>query len=308
MSPVAPTLASVDSPSPAVRAGQPQSRTQALLLDLGRGLRRLLRNPLTVSGVVVIAALLLVALFAPWIATHDPLLQNLSAALRPPSAAHWFGTDEFGRDIFSRLVFGARITLYIVALVTVVVGPIGLAVGVTSGYFGGWVDTAFMRITDIFISFPSLVLALAFVAALGPGLDHAVIAIALTAWPPIARLARAETLTLRKADFIVVAQLQGASSLRILLRHIVPLCLSSVVVRLTMNMATIILTAAGLGFLGLGAQAPLPEWGAMISEGRRYMMDSWWMVATPGAAILLVSLAFNLLGDGLYDVLDPRSE
>jgi peptide/nickel transport system permease protein len=308
MSPIAPTLASVDSSSPAVRAGEPESRTQALLLDLGRGLRRLLSNPLTVSGVVVIAALLLVALFAPWIATHDPLLQNLSGALRPPSAAHWFGTDEFGRDIFSRLVFGARITLYIVTLVTVVVGPIGLAVGVTSGYFGGWVDTAFMRITDIFISFPSLVLALAFVAALGPGLDHAVIAIALTAWPPIARLARAETLTLRKADFIVVAQLQGASSLRILLRHIVPLCLSSVVVRLTMNMATIILTAAGLGFLGLGAQAPLPEWGAMISEGRRYMMDSWWMVATPGAAILLVSLAFNLLGDGLYDVLDPRSE
>ena len=180
--------------------------------------------------------------------------------------------------------------------------------GVTSGYFGGWVDTAFMRLTDIFISFPSLVLALAFVAALGPGLDHAVIAIALTAWPPIARLARAETLSLRKADFIVVARLQGASALRIIVRHVVPLCLSSVVVRLTMNMASIILTAAGLGFLGLGAQAPLPEWGAMISEGRRYMMDSWWMVAIPGGAILLVSLAFNLLGDGLHDVLDPRSE
>ncbi|MGO4155408.1 ABC transporter permease [Cupriavidus sp. YAF13] len=273
-----------------------------------RGLRRLLRNPLTVAGVVVIAALLLIALLAPWIATHDPLAQDLAGALQAPSAAHWFGTDEFGRDIFSRLVYGSRITLYIVSLVTIVVGPIGLAVGVTSGYFGGWVDTVFMRITDIFISFPSLVLALAFVAALGPGLDHAVIAIALTAWPPIARLARAETLSLRKADFIVVAQLQGASALRILVRHIVPLCLSSVVVRLTMNMAGIILTAAGLGFLGLGAQAPLPEWGAMISEGRRYMLDSWWMVAMPGAAILMVSLAFNLLGDGLYDVLDPRSE
>jgi peptide/nickel transport system permease protein len=298
------------SPVPLGRThgGQPHSSLQALLRDLAKAGRRLLRNPLTLAGVVVIVVLLVVALLAPWIATHDPLAQDLAAALQPPGAAHWFGTDEFGRDIFSRLVHGARITLYIVALVTVVVGPVGLAVGVTSGYFGGWVDTVFMRITDIFISFPSLVLALAFVAALGPGLDHAVLAIALTAWPPIARLARAETLSLRKADFIVVVQLQGASALRILVRHVVPLCLPSVVVRLTMNMAGIILTAAGLGFLGLGAQAPLPEWGAMISEGRRYMLDNWWMVAMPGAAILLVSLAFNLLGDGLYDVLDPRSE
>ncbi|KQW01567.1 ABC transporter permease [Rhizobacter sp. Root1221] len=303
MTTIAPTL-----PSSARRTTVPRSGAQALLRDLSNGLARLLSNPLTLAGAAVIALVVIVALFAPWIATHDPLAHNLAHALQPPGAAHWFGTDEFGRDLFSRLVHGSRITLYIVSLVTVVVGPIGLAVGVTSGYFGGWIDTVFMRVTDIFISFPSLVLALAFVAALGPGLDHAVIAIALTAWPPIARLARAETLSLRKADFIVVAQLQGASPLRILVRHIVPLCLSSVVVRLTMNMAAIILTAAGLGFLGLGAQAPLPEWGAMISEGRRYMMDSWWMVAIPGAAILLVSLAFNLLGDGLYDVLDPRGE
>jgi len=308
MTPMASTLPQPTRAERDRRTTEPRSAFRALLLDGRRGLAKLLSNPLTSAGVLVIGFLLLVALFAPWIATHDPFAQNLAETLRAPSAAHWFGTDEFGRDIFSRLVHGSRITLYIVALVTVVVGPIGLAVGVTSGYFGGWVDTAFMRITDIFISFPSLVLALAFVAALGPGLDHAVIAIALTAWPPIARLARAETLSLRKADFIVVARLQGASALRIIVRHIVPLCLSSVVVRLTMNMASIILTAAGLGFLGLGAQAPLPEWGAMISEGRRYMMDSWWMVAIPGGAILLVSLAFNLLGDGLHDVLDPRSE
>lgn len=305
--PTAP-LPCLDATLPAQRTELPRSGRQALANSARRGLRRLTHNPLTLAGALVVLALMLIALGAPWIATHDPLAQDLSAALQAPGAAHWFGTDEFGRDIFSRLVHGSRITLYIVALVTVVVGPIGLAVGVTSGYFGGWVDTAFMRVTDIFISFPSLVLALAFVAALGPGLDHAVVAIALTAWPPLARLARAETLSLRQADFVVVAQLQGASAPRILLRHIVPMCLSSVVVRLTMNMATIILTAAGLGFLGLGAQAPLPEWGAMISEGRRYMMDSWWTVAIPGAAILLVSLAFNLLGDGLRDVLDPRSE
>jgi len=286
----------------------PQSAAQAWRQSLQRGLRRLLHNPMTVAGLLVVLALMGVALFAPWIATHDPLAQDLGQALKAPSASHWFGTDEYGRDVFSRLVHGSRISLYIIALVTVIVGPVGLAVGTVSGYFGGWVDDVFMRITDIFISFPSLVLALAFIAALGPGLDHAVIAIALTAWPPIARLARAETLTLRHADFVVAAQLQGATPGRILLRYIAPMCLSSVVVRLTMNMASVILTAAGLGFLGLGAQPPLPEWGAMISTGRRYMMECWWLVAMPGAAIMLVSLAFNLLGDGLRDVLDPRTE
>ena len=208
----------------------PESATQALLLSLRQGLRRLMHNPMTVAGLVVVALLLLVALFAPWIATHNPLEQNLKQALQAPSSAHWFGTDEYGRDVFSRLVHGSRISLYIITLVTVIVGPVGLAVGSMAGYFGGWVDNLFMRITDIFISFPSLVLALAFVAALGPGLDHAVIAIALTAWPPIARLARAETLSLRHADYVVAAQLQGASSARILLRYIVPMLLSSVVV------------------------------------------------------------------------------
>jgi peptide/nickel transport system permease protein len=294
--------------SAAGSAALPASSTAALVASATRLLRFLLRNPMTFAGLVVVSTLILVAVFAPWIAGHDPLLQNLAGALQAPSSAHWFGTDEYGRDVFARLVYGSRITLYIVLLVTVIVGPIGLLVGTVSGYFGGWVDSLFMRITDIFISFPSLVLALAFIAALGPGLEHAVIAIALTAWPPIARLARAETLPLRNADFVVAVQLQGASSTRIILRHIIPMCLSSVIIRLTMNMASIILTAAALGFLGLGAQAPLPEWGAMISTGRRYMLESWWLVAAPGAAIMLVSLAFNLLGDGLRDVLDPRSQ
>ncbi|WP_073522445.1 ABC transporter permease [Pseudomonas fluorescens] len=289
-------------------AALPDSSFAAMTASTLRLLRFLLRNPMTFAGLIVVVTLMLVAIFAPWIAGHDPLLQNLAGALQAPSGAHWFGTDEYGRDVFARLVYGSRITLYIVLLVTVIVGPIGLLVGTVSGYFGGWVDSLFMRITDIFISFPSLVLALAFIAALGPGLEHAVIAIALTAWPPIARLARAETLPLRNADFVVAVQLQGASSTRIILRHIIPMCLSSVIIRLTMNMASIILTAAALGFLGLGAQAPLPEWGAMISTGRRYMLESWWLVAAPGAAIMLVSLAFNLLGDGLRDVLDPRSQ
>lgn len=296
----------ITAPKPA--KGSPQSSAQALRQNLARSLKKLLRNPLSVAGLLVILGLLLVAAFAPWVATHNPLAQDLANTLKAPSAEHWFGTDEYGRDIFSRLVYGSRVTLYIISLVTVIVGPVGLAVGVVSGYFGGWIDTVFMRITDIFVSFPGLVLALAFVAALGPGLDHAVIAIALTSWPPIARLARAETLSLRRADYIVAVQLQGASSLRILLRHVTPMCLSSVVVRLTMNMAGIILTAAGLGFLGLGAQPPVPEWGAMISAGRRYMLECWWLVAMPGMAIMMVSLAFNLFGDGMRDVLDPRSE
>ncbi|MGM3171837.1 MULTISPECIES: ABC transporter permease [Dickeya] len=268
----------------------------------------MMRNPLTAIGLAIVLLLLLMAVFSPLIATHDPLAQDLTNALQAPSASHWFGTDEFGRDVFSRLVYGSRITLYIVALVSVTVGPIGLLLGVVAGYYGGVVDTILMRITDIFISFPSLVLALAFVAALGPGLEHVVIAITLTAWPPIARLARAETLSLRQADFVSAVKLQGASSLRILLHHIVPLCLPSVIIRITMNMAGIILTAAGLGFLGLGAQPPDPEWGAMISAGRRYMMECWWLVTIPGLAILINSLAFNFLGDGLRDILDPRTE
>lgn len=285
---------------------RPHSRLPAPLLALRNIIVFLWRTPTSAFGLIVLSVLILTALFAPWIASHDPYLQDLNNVLQPPGNGHLFGTDELGRDIFSRLVWGARITLRIVFLVTIVVGPIGLLVGTTAGYIGGRFDTVMMRITDIFLSFPSLILSLAFVAALGPSLNNAIIAIGLTAWPPIARLARAETLTFRKADYIAAARLQGASALRIIVKSIMPMCLPSVMIRLTLNMATIILTAAGLGFLGLGAQPPLPEWGAMIATGRRYMIDSWWLVTFPGLAILSVSLAFNLLGDGLRDALDPK--
>lgn len=263
-------------------------------------------NPLALGGLVFVILLSLAAWLAPFVATHDPLQQDLARALLPPSGENWFGTDELGRDVYSRLVWGARTTLYIAILVTVIVGPIGFVIGAAAGYIGGWADTVLMRITDIFLAFPSLVLALAFSAALGPGIENAVIAIALTVWPPVARLVRAETLTFRKADFVVAAELQGAGVLRIMFRYIVPLCAPSVVIRLTLNMASIILTAAGLGFLGLGAQPPSPEWGAMAAQGRQYLLDAWWLTAIPGMAILLVSLAFNLLGDGLRDILDPK--
>ncbi|MCS6779556.1 MAG: ABC transporter permease [Geminicoccaceae bacterium] len=263
-------------------------------------------NPMAMLGLGLVLLLVLVALSAPWIAGRSPFEQDLANRLSPPSAEHWLGTDELGRDIWARIVWGSRITLAIVGIVVVIVGPLGLLVGTVAGYLGGWVDTVLMRLTDVFLAFPRLILALALAAALGPGIENAILAIAVTAWPPYARLARAETLTIRNSDFIAAAIVQGASTPRILLGHVVPLCLSSVIVRLTLDMAGIILTAAGLGFLGLGAQPPAPEWGAMIATGRQYVLDQWWVAAMPGAAIFLVSLGFNLLGDGLRDVLDPK--
>ena len=257
-------------------------------------------------GVLVVLVACAVALLAPVLAPHDPVKSSVFF-LQGPSSAHLFGTDELGRDIYARVVYGARVTLTIVVLVSIVVAPIGLTVGTLSGYLGGWIDVALMRITDIFLAFPRLVLALAFAAALGPGIENAVIAISLTAWPPYARLARAETATIARSDFIAAVALQGASTPRILFRHIVPLCLSSVIVRLTLDMAGIILTAAGLGFLGLGAQPPTAEWGAMVSSGREVVLDQWWVATIPGIAIFVVSLGFNLLGDGLRDVFDPKS-
>lgn len=288
---------------------QPGSRRQAAFGRAYTTLRRFAANRLAVAGAVIVALLVAVALLAPWLAPHSATAGDLAnARLLPPGAQHWFGTDDQGRDILSRLIHGARITLYVVMLVAVLAAPIGLLVGTVAGYAGSWLDGVLMRITDIFLAFPRLILALAFVAALGPGIENAVIAIAITSWPPYARIARAETLQLRNADYIAAVKLVGASPARIVLRHIMPLCLSSVIVRVTLDMAGIILTAAGLGFLGLGAQPPTPEWGAMIAGGRAYVLDQWWVAAAPGAAIFIVSLAFNLLGDGLRDALDPKAQ
>ncbi|GLS30600.1 peptide/nickel transport system permease protein [Mesorhizobium albiziae] len=287
-------------------ADSPSSRMQARLGRWYRIFRALLRNPLAVIGGIIVLALIVIAAFAPMIATHSPIAGSLSERLMPPDAQHWMGTDELGRDIWSRIVYGARITLAIVALVAVLAAPVGLLIGAISGYFGGWTDRILMGITDIFLSMPKLILALAFVAALGPGIENAIIAIAITSWPAYARIARAETLTFRNSEFIQAVQLQGASATRVIVRHILPLCSSSMIIRVTLDMAGIILTAAGLGFLGLGAQPPLPEWGAMISRGRTFILDQWWVATMPGFAIVIVSLGFCFLGDGLRDVLDPK--
>ncbi|WP_299897632.1 ABC transporter permease [uncultured Ruegeria sp.] len=286
---------------------EPTSRRHARLASLYKGWLILRSNSMAMVGLAILVVLVFAAVFAPIIAPYDPFVQNLSSRLLPIGAeGHLLGTDSLGRDILSRLIYGARITLYIVALVALIAPVAGLLVGTVAGYAGGWADVILMRITDIFLAFPRLVLALAFVAALGAGIENAVLAISLTAWPPYARMARAETLTIRSTDYINAIRLQGAGPLRIITRHIWPLCISSLIVRVTLDMAGIILAAAGLGFLGLGAQPPSPEWGAMISEGRRFILDHWWVATVPGLAIFTVSLAFNLLGDGLRDALDPK--
>ncbi len=284
----------------------PASRSQAAWGRRYRLWLQFRRNPLAIVGLLVVLALIALSLLAPVLATHDPGVQDLGHRLARPSAAHWLGTDELGRDVYSRLLYGGRITLGMVVAVVVLVAPLGLAVGCVAGYAGGIWDRLLMRVTDVFLAFPRLILALAFVAALRPGVASAVAAIALTAWPPYARLARAETLGLRGADFIAAVRLTGAGAGRIVLRHIAPLCLPSLIVRVTLDMSSIILTAAGLGFLGMGAQPPSPEWGAMIATARRFILEQWWVPTAPGLAIFVASLAFNLLGDGLRDVLDPK--
>ena len=264
------------------------------------------RNRLMVVGTGIIMFLLLVAAFAPLLATHDPYEQILADRLQPPSTQHYFGTDSLGRDIYSRVVFGSRVTLSIAILVAAISAPLGLVTGVLAGYFGKAIDEILMRLSDIFLAFPKLILAIAFAAALGPGVENAIVAISIANWPSYARLARAETLSVRNNDYIQVIRSMGAGNLRIMVGHITPMCMSSIIVRLSLDMGTIILTAAGLGFLGLGAQPPVPEWGLMVSDGRQFLVDQWWVSTLPGIAILIVVMGFNLMGDGIRDILDPH--
>ncbi len=267
---------------------------------------RTLRNPLSLAGLALIGLLVLVAALAPVLAPNDPLATNISRRLESPSRDYLLGTDQLGRDVFSRIIYGSRISLRIAVLTAVIATVIGAPLGIVSGYFRGRVDDMLMRLTDMFMAFPRLILAMAIAAALRPTLENVIIAISLAAWPAYARLARSVTLALREENFVEAARALGASSLRILGRHVFPGVASPVVIQVSLDMGGIILTAAGLGFIGFGAQPPTPEWGVMIAEGRNYITSQWWLPTFPGIAIALVVLGFNLLGDGIRDVLDPR--
>jgi peptide/nickel transport system permease protein len=259
-------------------------------------------------GGTVVLVILLAALAAPLIAPFDPNLQETANRLMPPDAVHWLGTDGFGRDILSRLIYGARSTLLLVVVVVLIMAPLGVAVGLMAGFSGGVTERLFMRVTDIVMSFPRLLLAFAFVAILGPGLINGALALSLTSWPAYARQARVETAALRRNDYLAAAEMVGIKGPRLLLGHVLPLILPSAVIRLALDLSGIILAAAGLGFLGLGVRPPTAEWGSMVAEGTQVIFDQWWVAAVPGCAIFIASLAFNLLADGLRDILDPRHD
>lgn len=283
----------------------PATRAQAKLGAAYRLVARFLSHRIGVIGLCIVGVIVLAALLAPWLALANPIAQSLDQRLLAPSAQHLLGTDTLGRDILSRVVHGARPTLVIVALVLLISVPVGLLVGAAAGLWGGWVDAVLMRLSDVFLAFPRLILAIAVAAALTAGLWTAVIAIALTGWPPYARVARAEMAALRKAEFLQAAKAMGVSRLRLLLRHALPLCLPSAVVRAALDAPGIVLIVAGLGFLGIGLPPPQPEWGAMVAEGRTIVFEAWWVSTLPGIMILLLSLGFNFVGDALRDVLDP---
>jgi peptide/nickel transport system permease protein len=265
-----------------------------------------LTSPLTVIGLILILSFAICALLAPVLAPMDPTDQILSLRLTPPSPGHWLGMDQLGRDVLSRLLFGARISLMVGLVVVASAGSVGTMVGLFAGYAGGTVDETLMRLTDIFFAFPPLILAMSIAGALGPNLNNAMIAIAVVTWPVYARLVRGQVLALRQQEFIEAARGIGASTPRILFRHLLPNTLAPILVQASFDMGGAILAAAGLSFIGFGARPPTPEWGVMISEGSKFFSTQPWLSFFPGLAILLTVTAFNLIGDGLRDTLDPR--
>ena len=263
-------------------------------------------NPLNVTALVLIGAFAICAVLAPIVAPYDPLAQALGSRLEPPSPQHWLGTDQLGRDIASRLLYGARISLIIGVVVVASAGVVGTAIGLIAGYAGGLVDEALMRLTEVFLAFPALILAMAIAGALGPSLTNAIIAIAAVTWAVYARLTRGQILSLRRREFVEAARAIGASRTRIVVRHLLPNALAPLMIQASFDLGSSIIAAAGLSFIGFGAQPPTPEWGVMISEGRNYISTQPWLSLFPGLAILLAVGSFNLLGDGLRDAFDPR--
>lgn len=269
-------------------------------------LRHLCRNPLSLLGMLIMLLLVLTGLFAPVLAPYDPIGIAPAQRLQPPSRDHLLGTDELGRDVLSRIIMGSRISLEIGITIVFLSAFIGIMIGVLSGYFGGLVDHALMRLTDIFISLPTLILAIAMTAALGPSLPHAVLAMVMVWWPIYARLMRSEVLAIKEKEYIKAMQVMGANPFRIIVFHVLPNAMDSVTVRASIDFGNAIMFCASLSFIGLGAQPPTPEWGAMVTAGRDYLRDAWWLITFSGLAIFITVMGFNLLGDGIRDFLDPR--
>jgi peptide/nickel transport system permease protein len=268
--------------------------------------RRLRRNRAAVAGAGIVAVFVFLAVLAPVLVPFDPIQGNLNDRLQPPSAAHWLGTDELGRDLLSRILFGARISLQIQLVAVVLALIIGVTLGSVGGYLGGYVDNLIMRCMDVLLAFPSIFLALGIIAALGTGLFNLMLAAGIASIPQFARIVRASVLSLKEREFVEAALALGSGSGRVMFRHLLPNCLAPIIVQSTLRMATVLLTASGLSFLGLGVQPPTPEWGAMLSNARSYLIVAPHVATIPGLAIMIVVVGFNLFGDGLRDTLDPR--
>lgn len=266
----------------------------------------MIKSRMIVFGGTVVVIFVLTAIFAPLISPKDPLEQDLYRRLLPPSSKAWLGTDDFGRELLSRVIYGSRISLK-VGMISVGMALLsGSILGVVSGYYGGWIDNLIMRLMDVMLALPSILLAMVVVAVLGPSLNNAMLAVGVVTIPQYARILRSSVLSLRERDYVMAAKSLGATDLRIITTAILPNCLAPIIVQTTLGMGTAILDTSGLSFLGLGAQPPTPEWGAMLNQGKEFIRDAWWVVTAPGAAIFLMVLGFNLLGDGLRDVLDPQ--
>ena len=285
-------------------------RNQSTIRQMKLYIHTFRRNSSAMLGLGIVIVFLITAAIGPWIVPYPEDAQgtiHLEIKLLPPSAAHWFGTDEVGDDVLTRVIIGARVSLKIGLIITGIAILIGVPLGLIAGLVGGRTDEVIMRFTDVFLSVPGLILAIAIVGALGPGIQNAMLALSLVWWPGYVRLVQAKTLSLKNSIYVDAARSMGASNMRIVFVHILPNCSSPIVVKASMDMGLAILGAASLGFLGLGAQPPFPEWGAMISYGRNYLPDWWWYSFFPGMCIFLTVLGFNLMGDGLRDILDPRS-
>jgi peptide/nickel transport system permease protein len=280
-----------------------RERGSELSKQAGIGFRR---NPLGALGLFLLVSMVLVAVFAPQIATHDPTQFNTAERMQPPSAEHLFGTDVTGRDIFSRVVYGSRISLRVAVIVLAIAVTIGAALGAAAGYSGGLVDEILMRVTDVFLAFPSMILAMAVNSGLGAGIGSAMLAVGLAWWPGYARMIRGQVIAAKNNPYVDAARSLGASHWRVLVRHVLPNCISPTIIQVTLDAGYVVLTTAGLSFIGLGAQPPTPEWGYLVSEGHTHILTQWWWSTFPGLAICLLVVGFNLVGDFLRDLLDPR--